>query len=275
MSVASANPFALLPDNAVDTEINTAAISKKAAQKPAQKAAAPAAAQPERSTRTTKPDYPTRGGRRMVSVRGTDAPAPEERAGQRPRGDGRRHRHVAGPRGREFDRHSATGKTDSEKKIRQGWQGSDKALVKDDAEATAQAKQDADGAATPEVEQEPEEVVKTLEDYLKERESAGVDSERTLRNANEGAVDKNQLKGAVALERVEEDFFAPTASQKSRKQRERKEKVYVDIEQRFADEQRRGAFRGGRTFRGNDRRGGNNSRQNRVNINDQSAFPSL
>ncbi|KAJ2832087.1 hypothetical protein FBU31_002147, partial [Coemansia sp. 'formosensis'] len=70
----------------------------------------------------------------------------------------------------------------------------------------------------------------------------------------------------------------------SRKQKERKEKVFVDIEQRFADESsRRGAFRGAPRggAGGPQNRGGRgafnagNRGGNRVNINDERAFPSL
>ncbi|KAI9506427.1 hypothetical protein BX070DRAFT_180864, partial [Coemansia spiralis] len=175
-------------------------------------------------------------------------------------------------RGRQFDRHSGTGLVDSEKKEKQGWLGDNAAVVADGEKAAEEAQKDSqDGTATPAAE-EPEEVVKTLDDYLKERNSNKVDAKRTLRKANEG-VDKSQLKNSVALEKVEEDFFAPQVAPKARKQKERKEKIHVDIEQRFVDEQRRGAFRNTRNGpRTNDRRG---PRQNRININDERDFPSL
>ncbi|KAJ1811721.1 hypothetical protein LPJ75_004006 [Coemansia sp. RSA 2598] len=284
MSVASSNPFALLTDAESEQQI-AAAVAKQTKKAQAQaKAAAPVPvpANSERakpSERKIRNEYPSRGGRRRVVGREAETPAFPERVKEhsRPSGPGQRGRGAFRGRGRQFDRHSGTGLVDSEKKEKQGWLGDEKALVEDDAKAANEAKKDLEegGAATPAAEEEPEEVVKTFEDYLKERETSALETERSLRKANEGAVDKNQLKGAIALSREEEDFFAPIVKQKARKQREPKEKVFVDIEQRFDDQPRRGAFRGGRGGQRGDRRGNGSSRQPRVNINDERAFPSL
>ncbi|KAI8325716.1 hypothetical protein GQ54DRAFT_193160 [Martensiomyces pterosporus] len=281
MSVASSNLFALLPDNAEDTEVNVN-IAKQAKKKaPAKAAATPAAPAAERARpaeRSLKRDYPARGGHRRVAGReaaGGDETVYPTHDKDRSRAAARGGRGRGPARGgrRQFDRHSATGLVDSEKKEKQGWLGDDKATVEDGEKAADEAKKDGEeGAATPAVEEE-EEVVKTLEDYLKERASSAVDTERTIRKANDAGVDKNQLKGSVTLDKKEDVFFAPIAAQKSRKQKDRKEKVFVDIEQRFTDEQRRGAFRGGRGGARNERRGG--ARQARVSVNDERAFPSL
>ncbi|KAJ1951855.1 hypothetical protein EC988_003871, partial [Linderina pennispora] len=251
--------------------------AKKAAAKTA--AATPAAERAQPAERSLKRDYPTRGGHRRTV--GRNAGASEETAAY-PTHDKSRSRQAArGPRGRpeggrparrQFDRHSGTGLVDSEKKEKQGWLGDDKATVEDGEKAAEQAKKDGQETATPAPE-EVEEDVKTLEDYLKERATVSVDTDREIRKANEAGVDKKQLKEAVQFSREEDVFFAPVATQKSRKSKNQKEKVFVDIEQRFVDEQRRGAFRGGRGGqRGGDRRG---PRQGRVDVNDQRAFPSL
>ncbi|KAJ2589901.1 hypothetical protein H4R99_007297 [Coemansia sp. RSA 1722] len=282
MSVASSNPFSLLTDTSNEEQVANAA-AKQGKKTQAKAAAAPVAIPSERarpSERTIKSGYPSRGGHRRVVGREGETPAFPERVKEhsRPVHQSQRGRGAFRGRGRQFDRHSATGLVDSEKKEKQGWLGDEKALVEDDAKAATEAKKDLaeGGAATPVVEEEPEEVVKTFEDYLKERESSSLEGDRSLRKANEGAVDKAQLKGAVALSREEEDFFAPAQSQKTRKQRERKEKTFVDIEQRFVEDQpRRGAFRGGRGGQRGDRRGNGSSRPTRVNINDERAFPSL
>ncbi|KAJ2899609.1 hypothetical protein IWW38_000911 [Coemansia aciculifera] len=300
MSVVSTNPFALLPDDAADSFVNV--VPSKAAPKqaaPVKKTVAPAAERATPSERASRgTGYASRGGpRRTVAT--TRAPTdnaplyhPEERdqRSSRPPGgahQGQRGRGSARGRGRQFDRHSATGLVDSEKKEKQGWLGDEKDLVVDGAAATEAAKKDGQegGASAPVVEEEPEEVIKTLDDYMKERQSASVDPKRTLRKANEARVDQSQLKGQVALNKDDEDFFAPVVAQKSRKQKVRKEKVFVDIEQRFADDSsRRGAFRGaprGGNAAGPQNRGGRGgpgagSRSaNRVNINDEQAFPSL
>ncbi|KAJ2691071.1 hypothetical protein IWW39_000279 [Coemansia spiralis] len=288
MSVVSTNPFALLPDDAADSFVNV--VPAKAAKAAPKKVvpvtpAADRATPSERASRGT--GYPSRGARRTVATTRApvvdSAPAfePREKDRSRPVHQSQRGRGSSRGRGRQFDRHSATGLVDSEKKEKQGWLGDDKALVQDGAQATEEAKKDGQEVAAPIVEEEPEEVIKTLDDYLKERESASVDTKRTLRKANEARVDQSQLKGQVALDKKEEDFFAPIVAQKSRKQKERKEKVFVDIEQRFADESRRGAFRGAPRGAGPQNRGGRGGFNAagrgaaRVNINDERAFPSL
>ncbi|KAJ2860095.1 hypothetical protein GGH94_005722 [Coemansia aciculifera] len=295
MSVVSTNPFALLPDDAADSFVNV--VPGKAAAKQAPKKVVPVTPAADRATPSERASrgtgYAPRGARRTVGTTRApgaaivdSAPAyePREKDHSRPVHQSQRGRGSARGRGRQFDRHSGTGLVDSEKKEKQGWLGSEKDLVTDGAEATQEAKKDQEGvAAAPVVKEEPEEVIKTLDDYMKERESASVDTKRTLRKANEARVDQSQLKGQVALDKKDEDFFAPIATQKSRKQKERKEKVFVDIEQRFADESsRRGAFRGGPRggAGGPQNRGGRgafaaNRGGNRVNINDESAFPSL
>ncbi|KAJ2841862.1 hypothetical protein GGI22_007747 [Coemansia erecta] len=273
MNVASQNVFTYLPDNATssDVPVTTSASKKKQAPKQA-KANKPAAPAVPTTTVNTG-----RGGSRRTVVR-DNAESSENLGSGKP--DSRPQRHRGGPaprvRGRQFDRHSGTGLVDSEKKEKQGWLGDTKALVTDGEKATEEAKNDQDGTATPAPPtEEPEEVIKTLDDYLKEKNSSKIDSARVLRKANEGGVDKNQLKDGVALERVEEDFFAPRVGPKSRKQKERKEKIHVDINQHFVDQQRRGAFRSNRNEggpRSNDRY---SKRPQRANINDEREFPSL
>ncbi|KAJ1647474.1 hypothetical protein J3B02_001990 [Coemansia erecta] len=283
MSVASSNSFALLTgvENEQQLLANASKQAKKAQPKTTTTTPVPAPSERARpSERTIKSGYPSRGGHRRVAGRDAETPAFPERVKEHSRPvhqGGQRGRGAFRGRGRQFDRHSGTGLVDSEKKEKQGWLGDEKALVEDDAKAAKEAKKDLEegGAATAAAEEEPEEAVKTFEDYLKERETSALEGERSLRKANEGAVDKNQLKGAVPLKREEVDFFAPVIGQKSRKQRERKEKAFVDIEQRFEDQPRRGAFRGGRGGHRGDRRGNGSGRQNRVNINDERAFPSL
>ncbi|KAJ1801416.1 hypothetical protein LPJ59_000298 [Coemansia sp. RSA 2399] len=274
MNVASQNVFSFLPDNATNSDVPVVASAPKKKQAPKQ---APKANKPAAPAVPTTTVNSGRGGSRRTVVRDS---AETSEIGGSGKLDSRPPRHRGGPaprgRGRQFDRHSGTGLVDSEKKEKQGWLGDTKALVTDGEKATEEAKQDQDGAATPVAPtEEPEEVIKTLDDYLKERNSVKVDSARVLRKANEGGVDKNQLRDGVALERVEEDFFAPRVNPKSRKQKERKEKIHVDINQHFVDQQRRGAFRSNRNEggpRSNDRF---SKRPQRANINDEREFPSL
>ncbi|KAJ1852650.1 hypothetical protein GGH12_005276 [Coemansia sp. RSA 1822] len=270
MSVVSTNPFDLLPDNATTGDVSVSAV-KKTQQK---KTPGP---RPERAqpTQAIRSGYPSRGGHRNPAARESTRaaePVVERDARARPPHANARGRGAPRGRGRQFDRHSATGLVDSEKKEKQGWLGAPEDIPADEAKAAVEAQKDAaDGARTPE-EQEPEEVVKSLDDYLNERKST-VDTQRELRKANEG-VDASQLKHSVALAKTEEDFFAPTIVRKSRKNRERKEKVFVnEIEQKFSDQPSRGAFRGGRGGARSDRRP--NARQANINLGDKNAFPAL
>ncbi|KAJ2684543.1 hypothetical protein H4R19_006882, partial [Coemansia spiralis] len=251
--------------------------------KPQQQQSKPKAAPlPERarpSERAIRPSYPSRGGHRGANrdPRAVDAAAPE---GEAPRAgpvhQSTRGRGAPRGRGRQFDRHSGTGLTDSAKKEKQGWLGAPEEMPADGAQAAEEAKKAGqDGAVTP-VAEEPEEVVKSLDDYLNERNASSIDTKRVVRKANEAGVDKSQLKATVALQKTEEEFFAATATRKTRKSKDRKEKQLVDIEQRFTD-QGRGAFRGG--ARGGSARGGAHGRPDRrsanVNISDKNAFPTL
>ncbi|KAJ2347887.1 hypothetical protein IWW50_004039 [Coemansia erecta] len=271
MSVVSTNPFDLLPDNATSGEVSVSAVKKPQTQKKTTQGPRPERAQP---TPVFRSGYPARGARRGGSTREpVRAAEPVEEQERRPRAPHASQRGRGAPRGRgrQFDRHSGTGLVDSDKKQKQGWLGAPEDMPADEASAAAEAAKDAqDGAMTP-MEEEPEEVVKSLDDYLGERAKSSIDSKRELRKANEG-VAQSALKQGVELNKTEEDFFAPTIVRKSRKNRERKEKVFVnEITQQFND-QTRGAFRGGRGGR-SDRRP--NTRQAHINLGDKNAFPSL
>ena len=127
------------------------------------------------------------------------------------------------------------------------------------------------------------------------------------RQPNEGSRTDSKWKNAVPVKKSEEDSEAYFAGKeaKARKERERKQKVVVEIDQRFQEAprqggrggsergrggrggaergERRGGPRGGRGgqeggFRGGERRGGFAPRNNAgptVNLADPSAFPSL
>ncbi|KAJ2931137.1 hypothetical protein H1R20_g5962, partial [Candolleomyces eurysporus] len=136
MSVASRNPFALL-----DAEDSSRPASPGAAKQGAPAPpSAPAARGQQKKTRggpaSRGGKYYARGGKpapKDGSGPGEDAPAPEgqrrfegergERGGRGGRGGRGRGAPRGGRGGRAFDRHSATGKTDSHKKVHQGWGG--------------------------------------------------------------------------------------------------------------------------------------------------------
>jgi len=129
MSVASTNPFALLSEE----------TSPPGSPGPATQKNEASASQPARTTAKSKGPasrggrYYARGGkpsRDSTQDVQEEAPVGDERAPKKADGEGRgrgrgrgRGDRGRGGRGRTFDRHSATGKTDSDKKIHQGWGG--------------------------------------------------------------------------------------------------------------------------------------------------------
>jgi len=133
MSVASRNPFALLDSEA----------ASRPTTPPQTKDTSSAPPVPTRNQQKTKGGPASRGGKyyarggaakatpRDANPNGIDeTPADGQKRfeGGDARGRGRgRGASRGGPRGRgrQFDRHSATGKTDSEKKIHQSWGGDD------------------------------------------------------------------------------------------------------------------------------------------------------
>ncbi|KAJ7619075.1 hypothetical protein DFH06DRAFT_1341959 [Mycena polygramma] len=354
MSVVSKNPFALL-----EAEDSSRPSSPVSAPTPAPAPPAPArgAQKPRGGPAARGGKYYARGGAKPgartddgagnLNQNGIEDAAQDKKFDGRGRGRGGARGGAAsrGGRGRQFDKHSQTGKVDSEKKINQGWGAeegnaelkAEEAAIKDataeaapagewaapageagewgapaegtdawtspDAAAPAAGATEA-GAGKPERdgrpprrEREPEEEdnTLTLEQYLaqkKEKESSVVPKLEGVRQANEGA-DANIWKDVVALEKSEEDAYFVGKSKSAPKARAKKEeKVFLEIEARF-DRPRGGAGRG----RGGDERGGrgrggpgrgrgaprggggrpagNYTNSPAVNVDDETAFPSL
>ncbi|KAG5648029.1 hypothetical protein DXG03_007064 [Asterophora parasitica] len=332
MSVATKNPFALL-----DAE----GASRPASPAPAAAQAPPAPPAPARGNQKPRGGPAARGGK-YYARGGANKPAqkdanpnqngveePVAGEGQRRfenRGRGGRGGARGAPRGgrRPFDKHSQTGKIDSDKKIQQSWGGADgntelkneqegvvdaaaegnewaadsapaaewgtPAAAEGDTAPAAAEGEKAEGRPRREREPEEEDNTLTLDQYLaqqKEKESAIPKLEST-RQANEGA-DVNIWKDVVALEKGEEDAYFVGKTKSTPKARAKKEeKVFLEIEARFERPDRGGRGRGGRGGdRGGDRargagRGRGGARAPRqannapvVNVDDQTAFPSL
>ncbi|KAJ1656243.1 hypothetical protein IWQ61_004152 [Dispira simplex] len=301
-SVASRNPFDLLAQEAGDSPAkrgskdikNTTAKPKKETTSQASGSQATDKSRTRAPESRSRRDYPSRGGIKTVSprdllVRGdseTGAPIAERssrgaRSGRGGRGRGR------GARGADnLDRHSRTGMYDSTKKINQGWgkpvEGSaplnpNEPAAQKDIATREEAKE---GEGEEQVAEEPAEVIKTLDDYKKEKVQTAALAAKPARKANEGATDP-KLQGGEVLENTEEEFFSAknaSASKAARKAKARKSKVLVDIEQRF-NATRRGGHREDRPSRGRGGRGGATSSRSTasgaVNVQDERAFPSL
>ncbi|KAI8912034.1 hypothetical protein PhCBS80983_g03209 [Powellomyces hirtus] len=320
MDVISSNPFDLLGD---DEGGDSPVVKPTAAAKKDQKAPPPKKETNVRSDkkpaeRAPRNEYPRRGGARGGAVEGAPRTprAPRETGDfeQAPREDrvdgerrerntfrgGRGGRGRGGFRGREFDRHSATGRTDGVKKEVAGkgsWgnpltaEEEAKKEISDAEGAVEKTNGDAEATETPAVEaeevKEPEDNFKTLEQYIAER--ARPTNDKNVRKANEGA-DDAQWKDAVVLKKEEdEELFADLLKVKKSKAaaaKEKAQKTFVNIDQRFTDEGRggfsergrggRGGARGGRGGdRGAPRGGRGRNAGGAVSIEDQTAFPSL
>ncbi|TFK41115.1 hypothetical protein BDQ12DRAFT_720825 [Crucibulum laeve] len=342
MSVATKNPFALLDDDASRPSSPPPAPAKEAA--PAPPAPARGSQKPRGGPAARGGKYYARGGKSAPkdASQNLNAEEPVVDGQQRKfegggRGRGRGARGGAGaPRGgrRPFDRHSQTGKTDSDKKIHQSWGGDDgnqelQAEQAANVDAGAEAAGDAAPAANewatgeatsadawaapageaatapdadkteregrPRREREPEEEdnTLTLEQYLaQQKDKESVVPKLETRKANEGA-DANIWKDVVPLSKNEEEdaYFVGKTKNAPKARAKKEEKVFLEIDARFERPDRGGGRgrgrggdrggdrgdrgRGGRGGRGGARGGRQNGPTPAVNVDDQTAFPSL
>lgn len=159
--------------------------------------------------------------------------------------------------------------SDTNKQVDQGWgaQAGDAAWT-DEKAAEAIAKNDENEPQTPAAEgevaepQEPADKSKSFAEYLAEQE-AKKNAELGIKEArapNEGVKEDKKWKTAKELKRDEdEDAYIKGREGASKRERQRKEKNFVDVDMRFVEQPRgRGSGpRGGRGGRGGERgRGG-------------------
>lgn len=303
MSVASKNPFALLNDDeTISTPTPQAAAPKAATPAPVKKDQ-PAKGQSNRGGR-----YYQRGGGNRSAPRDDAVPTQEATTGEgvrftegRPergrgrgrgsgefRGQGGRGRGRGGPRGDRPDRHSQTGKVDTDKRVNSGWgaeEGRTELAAEESgaADATADAKvTDAgewgapanetwgapaeggeaakDGEEKAEYrprEEEEEDNTMTLTEYLAKKKAAeGVPNKPEGRAANEGA-DSTLWKDAIQLQRDEDEdnYYVGKTKSAPKARAKKEEKVIIDIDARFAPPERGGRGRGGDRGRGRGGRG--------------------
>ncbi|KAF6765953.1 hypothetical protein DFP72DRAFT_985160 [Ephemerocybe angulata] len=322
MSVASKNPFSLL-DGKSPPRSPPASCSSPAPKAAAPAAPAPAAPRAQQKPRATPASrggkYYARGGKPgpkdgAAAPAAEDAPVDGQKKTEGGRGARGGSRGRGAPRGgrRPFDKHSATGKTDSQKKVHQGWGGDEgntelKTEQAAEADATAEVTTPVEGEAAPaegattprraaREEEEEEDNTLTLEQYLAQQKTkeTTVPKIEATRQANEGAGEEI-WKDAVALAKDEEESYFVGKSKSAPKPKAKKEeKVFLEIDARFERPDRGGAGRGrGRGDRGGDRaprgtgerrgrgapRAPRGGRQNGAaatpNVDDQTAFPSL
>ncbi|KAL5495234.1 hypothetical protein ACEPAI_697 [Sanghuangporus weigelae] len=300
-AVVSSNPFAILSEDTAVPPATSPAPEKAKTETPAARGGQRGRSGP--ASRGGR--YYQRGGGAPSTPRETaeadDAPPREakrfgdERGRVRARGRGRGERgdRRGGGHGRVYDRQSATGKTDSDKKIAQGWGGpdADKELqaeeegTKDAAEETpaddpwgtvdtnaaAPAADDPWGAvpapessgdAAKEVapaetrrpREEEEDNTLTLDQYqAKLKESSTVPKLENVRRPNDGADDL--FKDAIQVVKPEENaYYVPkTKAQKQRAKSAKEEKKQVATELFFDGPFADRQTRGGRGGRGGER----------------------
>ncbi|KAF2199105.1 hypothetical protein GQ43DRAFT_130916 [Delitschia confertaspora ATCC 74209] len=217
------------------------------------------------------------------------------RGGRGGRGRGRGNPHIG-------DRHSRTGVADHEKQLAHGWggqTGADELADEKAGEAIAKEDEKEDGAIaaeaeTPAAEEEPEDKTKSYAAYLAELAEKKLSlAAENVRKANEGSSKKFPEGKALSREEEEEAYIAGSGG-KAKRERQRKEKTIVELDDaRLHSAPReslggrggrggrgRGEFRGGEgRGRGGRGRGEGRGRGGRgqagPNLSDSSAFPSL
>ncbi|KAK2630196.1 hypothetical protein QTJ16_001016 [Diplocarpon rosae] len=227
-----------------------------------------------------------------------------------------------GGRGGNFDRHSRGVGGESEKQASHAWgaiEGGAELADEQAGEAIAIAESKdalaADGDAAPTdapTDAEPEDNSISFEAYqaiLAEKKAALGTGVPEARKANEGSKQDKKWAAAKALAKEEEEDFVSASAGKKVRERERKAKQTIEIDQRFVEAPERGGrgggFRGGRGRGDGPSRGGRGEGRGRgdgrgrggradgpprggrsggpprggnsasINTNDTSAFPSL
>ncbi|SCV00771.1 LAME_0G11892g1_1 [Lachancea meyersii CBS 8951] len=147
---------------------------------------------------------------------------------------------------RSSDRQNRSGKVDTEKRVRQGWGDNKKEVTEEAAaEIDAQAEIEADKAE----EETPASNKKSLQDYLDEVNSSG------LNKAPAAKKSVDQLEDAELLVKKEEVYAEPTKV-KSLKSKQLKSKQYLDFDVNFSDSQSSAKPRKFDNNKGGPRRGG-------------------
>ncbi|CAI4211463.1 unnamed protein product [Parascedosporium putredinis] len=166
--------------------------------------------------------------------------------GARVRG-GRGSRH---PRERD-DRHSKNIAPGSEKQAAQSWGAAEgEAELKDEVAGEEIAKKEAreGDAEAKEVEAEPEDKHISYEDYLAQlaQKKLALEGPAQVRQANEGSkLDKKWASAKPLVKEEDDDFISAASGGKAKRERERKVKQVVDIDQRYVEPERTRGGRGG------------------------------
>ncbi|EJS42707.1 stm1p [Saccharomyces arboricola H-6] len=152
------------------------------------------------------------------------------------------------------DRHSRTGKTDTKKKVSQGWGDDKKELSAEkeaQADAAAEIAEDAEGSEDAE---KPKTTQLSLQDYL---------NQQANNQFNKVPEAKKVELDAEKIEAAEKEAYAPATKVKNVKSKQLKTKEYLDFDATFAESNTRKNF-GDRSNFG-DRNNNNNNNRNNFN----------
>ncbi|KAI1078345.1 hypothetical protein F5B20DRAFT_582271 [Whalleya microplaca] len=190
----------------------------------------------------------------------------------------------------------------SEKQAAQGWGAPEGGAEQKDEQAGEEIAQTelkeatAEDAEQPGTPAEPEEKQISYSEYLAQQaeKKAALSDSLAIRQANEGSKADKKWANAKALTKEDDDNFIPGTSGKAKRERERKAKQLVEIDQRYVEPDRPRGGRGGGRARGEGRgRGGGRGRGegrgdfrggrggardnagSSINTKDENAFPSL
>ncbi|KKK16663.1 hypothetical protein P175DRAFT_0500612 [Aspergillus ochraceoroseus IBT 24754] len=210
---------------------------------------------PKEAPVRTAESAPRRGGR----FTGNEAAFRDRNAGSRtnrekPTEEGKEpsRRFDRGGRPPRHDRQSRTGQTDTRKQVNQGWGNQSGDKTWDDEKAGDKIAQTDENEPQTPAEEEPKEPAdksKSFADYMAEKAAQEDLSAKPVRSANEGAKVDKKWAAAKELKRGEEqDAYIKGKDDKSKRERQRKEKNFVDVDMRFVEAPRTGgnAPRGGR-----------------------------
>jgi len=259
MSVASKNLFAVLGDDVEEPVAATPkadVVRKSTSSKKSDEAPAKANAKPSRKPQPTGNEAALKDknvGRQVNRSKGDDSVKPSPAAVAAARKS-------TGPA--RPDRHSQTGKTDTEKKVTKGW-GDNRKKLQDEAAGETIAKEDAvdaadESEAAGNVEIDEVDNTKTLDEYFAElnTQNASLNNiSRSARKPNDGADDK--WKNASELKHEDETAQLLEASKaKTLRQKNRKEKQILEANLTFASPRSERSERPERSGRGGSERGG-------------------
>lgn len=181
-------------------------------------------------------------------------------------------------KGGKTDRHSRTGKSDTQKRVKQaGWTADGEGELENELEGAE------DAAEELKEDSEDKPAKKSLQDYLKEKEASTIGAAREIRKVESAGDDE-------VLVKEQESFIAPTKT-KNVKSKALKNKTFLDFDATFADDLPKPTSTRGRgnntRGRGSNTRGRGNARGGRAprggkapkadapSINDEANFPSL